>query len=231
MDVCEYSNVLQCLQCAGPVVLVPQAFVPATCMLCFAEYRFSNERMLKVNEQRAKFKQLMRYFNQPSVRLDPNPLESQTFLKYYALLTKSIDYQLTYLYCYNRDLQYNLMLYCSVLARVGKMEEAFKYSRHVINPELSHLHSVSDELVTHPGSSTPEKCIENAELDTFYLKMFKDYLGPESTDGEEDAEKLSYNQKLAKIYYKHFQKKYKIDLEKLMKRFAEELILTQLVTL
>lgn len=170
----DYSRVLRCQSCSGPVVVLPQMAVDATCMLCHKVYPHADFRMKRVNEHRAKFTQLWRYFEQPSVHAMRDPMRNSKFANFLSQLTDSMDYEVTYVYTYNRKFQYNLMLFCSLLARIGKIGKACFYGHYSINKELFKLHKPKHE--TYKGIDSVAKLFGDIHNNLFYLKLYESYL-------------------------------------------------------
>lgn len=228
IEVLDHPHVLQCRGCSGPVVPllslrqlinadfggslsaekmknIPNSYSGASCMLCQRKYIGSSHRMLRVSKQRANFKQLWRYFSQPSVLYQKNPLENQTFVKNLELLTDSIDYQITYLYGYNQDLQHNLMLYCWLLLRIGKFSQACLYGLYGVKEDLTEQHS-----------NSPRTAFQNLKFSAFFLQLYSSYVANycELSDEEKilDGESPSLLD-IAKRMIKHFEAKLALNVE------------------
>lgn len=215
IDVLDYSHVLQCTECSGPVAVLADSSCDSTCMVCQRIYEDSADRMFRVNEQRAIFNQLYRYFNQPSVALQ-RPGRNRKFTKNLSLMIDSIEYQLTYLYSYNRDLQDNLMKFCSLLVRLGKLEQALFYGQYAINEELTQLHSIPNKDC-YSGFKSVHKSIQDVRISSFYIQLYKNHLNYRLLPKNLRSWSRLSIQRSAKRLFEHFRQTLPLDLEQLEK--------------
>lgn len=169
VDVADYPHVLRCFACSGPIVVAHQTYIPTSCMQCNAVLENSSYRMLRVDKHRSNFLHLWRYFTQPSVLLEKEPLRNRRFVKNLDLLTDSIDYQLTYLYHRNRVLQRNLQLYCWLLLRIGKVCQAAFYGQNLV------LNRVPNS-VNARSTNSADKLTEEYLIVSFCLQLYSKFV-------------------------------------------------------
>lgn len=163
-------------------------------MICHRDYVNANYRMQRVNEERATFKQLWRYFSQPSVLSRKHPQRNHKFVKFLAQLTKSIDYQLNYVYTYSRGLKYNLMLYCWLLVRIGKLAKATFYGQCAVNeivPDLS-------EKFFYANDRNVDNTVRDILVNMFFLRLNEMYVAnyhevPEQDKFRYDLDQILYD--------------------------------------
>lgn len=130
--------------------------------------------MKSVNRVRATFKQLIRYFNQLSVRNRKRPLDNPEFVANLSLLSETIDYQLTFLYTFGRDLLTNLIEYCKILNRIGKVAKACFYGRYLLKKALFEIRSKRSSDDCDELSS--KKVFQDVQISAFYLRQYQLYV-------------------------------------------------------
>lgn len=123
-EVNEYSAVLRCLECSGPVVVIPESPINANCMNCSKVYPNAKERMDIINEKRETFQALLHFLRNGQVCETFGLIEN---------LSKSINYQIYYLYGYCYDLQKNILAACEILYRYNLFTYASGYSNYLFD--------------------------------------------------------------------------------------------------
>lgn len=158
----SFEHVLGCLQCSGPVVCVTETVITANCMDCLAEYPDVQYRMKRVNQNRAKFKSLMHFFQD---KQSDSIITDQLALRLNELV-ETMDYQITYCYANSDLFQHNLQMFCRILAKLGKQTQACEYGQYQL-AKKPHFTS-SDSLTS---------ILAKLESSIFWFQLYCNYLG------------------------------------------------------
>lgn len=193
-------------------------------MYCHKEYINSRYQMLRVNQKRANFRQLWRALSLPSVFTSKEPLKNRKISYWLNQMTDSIEYQLTYLYKHNRNLQNNLMLYCWILVRFGQLFQACFYAQRLWKPDVPDKQCTCK--LSYTGFKSTEKSIQDVQIGSFFCELFQNFVDNFETLQKEEEKKTTgetislFNNAEKLIDY--FKQKLQVDMDRLEQSVNDE---------